>query len=748
MAIVEIPGLSWKIRQSLDRLMYQSEVYNQEFIERLKLVFGHPDYVTDPTFGIVTDTDPAEALPNSTDPLAVTPNGVVDLSVDINPGMAVTKTGVWIQLNDHIRQVDLADFTVNIPNVIALQYVVASASPEVNRYGQAVPPYTVRPGGLLPADTFTVVPNPSIQAFVVTVDAYEQLSPETRDNYIPIAIATVQSVQDPITLLITTEVDIDHTRESYEFIRPWFSAQDVGHRLSVGSGVVSPSNIHGLSANDISNGVFSPQQLQLDHGMIVGDDVSVPKQPGYRCQSSIPYSSIKTDDGSDGSAPGTYTGFPNKKYIELPGYPTRVGRVWDEDTLVEQAVLHVEETNRIVFASDDPPVDKTIGIYFTKVDACEPPVGNNESTFTTKNPTENELIVAGGLTLNNLASTSEGFADAQKFPMIYDILVDAYGSLFKAPQVVYCYKSVQAMGTTDDFSIGMYGPAKLTMGLADASGDPTMSLKVRVYGKDVSGTDIDHLFEFDSTWVNPGPIPNEQITAKAFGVSDVAFSSIDELTIEEAIDLGPDAAIMVWALINPYDTFDKLKDACHVAQLIWDGLRLTNIRDKRIVDTKALDITTNTMGQGALMQMVQAFGGGNNTVYAENFRSPKYHSQILNKDITASSNIITANLPAANMSKLRTGHLYEYASRGLPVNAASGNIWRVVLYPLDGTRLPFFYGNQQPILFFYSGGGWGAGLMNPVAGMPNTYEFDTTVTPTRVKIEVLCNEYTSMVLFG
>jgi len=38
--------------------------------------------------------------------------------------------------------------------------------------------------------------------------------------------------------------------------------------------------------------------------------------------------------------------------------------------------------------------------------------------------------------------------------------------------------------------------------------------------------------------------------------------------------------------------------------------------------------------------------------------------------------------------------------------------------------------------------------MSPVPGMPNTFEADTLTTPTRVKLEMDCNEYTSMVLFG
>jgi len=737
MANVEIPGLTWKIRQSLDRQAYQAEVYNQEFIERLQVVFGHPDYVSVPTYGIITDTNPTDALPNTTDHLAVTTNATVDTSVDINPGMVVTQSGVWIKIKEHIRQIDLASVEIGVPNIVFLQYVIISASPEVNRYNQPVSPYTVRPGGTLPADS-NVINNASVQVVVETADAYEQLTPEAKLDYVPLAAVTLQSSEDPITLTVTTSLDIDHTRNSYDYIRPWFSAQDVAHRALIGSGTVSVNNPHGLSGNDLSNGAFSPLQLQLDHGMIVGDDVSIPKQPGYRCQSSIPYASIKTD------STGAYTGFTGKKYIELPGYPTRVGRVWDEDTSEEQAVLHVEETNRIVFVSDDPPVDKSIGVYYTKVDACEPPIGSNESSFTTKQPTDNELVVAGGLALSNIATTTEGFSDAQKFPMIYDMLVDASGNIFKAPQVVYCYRSVQAIGTTDDFEITMYGPAKIAIGLTLASGSPTMSLKVRVYGKDTTGTDVDYLFEFDSTWVEPGPIPKEALTPNAFKVSDIVFSSVDEITIEEAVDLGPDAAIMGWALINPYDTFDKLKDACHVAQLMWDGLRLTNMRDKRIIGTKALDIIRDTMGQAALTQMAHAFAGGNSTVYAENFRSPKYHEQVLPKD---NNPTITANLTASNISKLRTGHLYKYVSRALPVIATSGNVWRVVFFPQDSTKLPFFLSEQYPVLYFYNGT-WSSIIMSPVPGMPNTFEADTLTTPTRVKLEMDCNEYTSMVLFG
>jgi hypothetical protein len=748
-----IPSISYAIRQAQDRLQYQHDIYNQEFKERLKLVFGHPDYIADPAYGVVSSTNPGSTLSGSGDPLAVSINSTNTLSLDINPGLAVNQNGHWIQLSNFVRQFPLANAAIGVVNVVYLRYYVVAAAPETNDYYQSVIPYTTRPGGFeSPPDVQQAVGDVA-QVQVDQLDVYLNYTDEVRRGFVPIAVVTMQVNSAGYSLAI------DHTQDSYAWNRPWFSAYDVAHRVKLGTGVQTSTNVHALSQNDLTIGHFTPLQLQLDHGMVVADDQSIGKVPGYRCEVSVPYVAgvtILTDDGV-----GTYTGCANKQYLELPNYPIRLGEVWVEDLPANPhaneslAALIVEGTNRIVFANDAPPVNESIGVYYTRVAACEPPVGLNNITYSTNNPTDNELVIAGGVGRASLASTALDFSDAQKFPMVYDIVVDQDGNLVKTPQVIYCYKTLAALGTSDTFSITQYGPARIMMGLIGASGAATMSVKIRVYGKDAAGLSIDHLFEFVTGvwpgWAEPGPVPNAVITQNAFRISTQDFASVDQLAVEDSTDAGLGSAIVVWANLDPYSTYDKLKDACHVAEVMWDGLRMSTVQDKRIVGTTVRDFLDMSAGMESLSYLAHMLAGGNATVYAEDYRHPQYHSLIPNKDLPGVfyANLFHSCAPINNLSKLRPGVNGYYQTRALPVMSGSGVTWRVVILPLNHTRNNFYYSTAyQPELQYFVGGVWGQSTMPAVPGLPHTYELTLLGVPTRVGLWHVSAEHQGFILFG
>jgi len=747
--MARIPGLTFAKKQSLDRLLYEHDILEQELIQRLLLTMGHPDYITTTTYGVVSENDPAGANASDGDYLAVAENGNSPLTLDINPGMAVFKSGVWCILTDYVRGIALADQSVGINNIVYLQYTLQAGPPTQNKYYQNVSPYYMRIGGPLLSSAPSGPTSESVLVQVDTLDTYLNFAEDILVDTVPLAVATVQSIIDPNTAIETTTLSIDHTRSTYSFNRPWFSTQDVEHRNRLGTGVQSDNNTHALSQDDLTVGDFTPQQLRSDFGFIVAEDKSVPKQPGYRCQVSIPYSSLKTDDGSVVSPAGAITGFANKKYIELESYPTRLGRVWVESTDEELAALHVKETNIVVFASDDPPLNESIGMYYTKVDLCEPPVGNNEINFTTNNALDEEIVFAGGIGHKNLTSTTEEFNDAQRFPMIYELVVDEEGTIIKTPQPIYCYKRITAIGasSTDDITIDQYGPAKLMVGLAEASGNATMSVKVTVSGTDESGAAISHTFEFTGgTWTDPYPLPNITTPTNSVRISDQVFASSTEVKIDEAIDAGPNASIIVWALLTPTNTRDKLKDACHIAETVWDGFRLAEIRDKRVINTT--DQSTADMGVDTMAYLTHLTGlGAASTKMFEDFRNPEFHTQIRNEQLANAT--LANNHPYSNFSKLRPGAYGKYITRAYPVMTGSGGLWRAVLIPKRDAINTVINQPTAPSFYSYTGGAWNAPVsMAPVAGLPFTYEAFVTSTPTRVKLEVVAQELHGLVLFG
>lgn len=732
----DIPGINYTIRQSLDRLKYQASVYNEEFVQRLLLVMGHPDWYVNTAYGIVSEANPESAVAGSTGvPLTVSINNTNSETVDISPGMAVTKSSMLIFLPDYARQIELADPSVGITNVVYLRYVLDPADSQINDYFDAVTPVTYRPGSV------NSVLGTDVQIDCDTLEIYMGYDENVRADYVPLAVVTMQSSQDPLTSAVTNQLSIDHTRGNYSWNRPWFSAVDVAHRNQLGTGLSTATNPHAISQNDLTVGDFSPLQLQLDHGMIVADDRSVPKIPGVRCEVAIPYESIKID--TDGSK----TSFTGAQYVELTNYPVRLGKVWitDSHTTSEWGALLVESTNRVVFPYVPIPTGYVLHMYYTKVDACEPPSGTNEVVFSTKSPSEEELIIAGGSGFTALSNTQEAFADAQRFPMLYEMLVDGEGSLIKSPQVIYCYKRLESISTSDTFSISLYGPAHIMCGLADASGSSTMVVKIHLYGKDATGNSLEHVFEFDSSWVNPGPIPKTTLTPEAIKISTDVFYEIDQIIIDERTDDGPSSAIIMWAALNPYDTYDKLKDACHVSQILWDGLQMAEIRDKRIISTTVRDFLLRPTGTDTLKYLANVMAGGNGTIYMEDFRTPKYHNMVPNTQVGTT---LADVLPANNISKLRVGAEGFYQTRALPASTASDYYWRVILIPSEEVRAEVYYTYQDPPQIYYWLLGWGSMMMTPVVGLPNTFEATLPIQPAFIKVAVNCVDYIGMVVFG
>jgi len=274
-----------------------------------------------------------------------------------------------------------------------------------------------------------------------------------------------------------------------------------------------------------------------------------------------------------------------------------------------------------------------------------------------------------------------------------------------------------------------------------------MVVKPHLYGKDASGNSIEHIFEFDSSWVDPGPVPKETLTPQALQFTPQVFSSLDQIIIDEKTDAGPNAAIMMWAALNPYDTYDKLKDACHVAQIMWDGFRMAQIRDKRIISTTVREQLLRPVGNETLKYIATVMAGGNSTVIMEDFRAPRYHDMVPNPERgTTLPNI----LPANNISKLRVGAEGYYQTRAIAANATSGTYWRVILVPIKETRSEIYYVYQNPPLFQYFNPftGWGAAAMTAVAGIPNTFDITLPFIPPMIRVAVDCVDYLGMVVFG
>jgi hypothetical protein len=731
-----LPSLTYTIRHTLDRLQREHAYYQEEILVGRQLMFGLPGVATVSNNGVVSADDPASHLPGGSSPLAVSINSSITSTVDINPGYAVFNSGCWVELHDIVRQIQLADPTTGLPNVVYLQYRLEDATLTLNDGLQPVVAYTMRIGD--PIDT-TTLPE-SVMIGVATVSNYLSLPAATLADIVPLAIVTMQSTIDPGTGLLVTGLSIDHTRSSYSWNRPWFSAQDIYHRSQVGTGTLTPGNPHRTAIGDMTAGDFTLFQLLLDYGMVVADDKAVAKVPGYLCTGT--FRSHYTDD-----ALGTATGYANVDYIALPNYPVALGLCQIESTLDPFPGQLVPTTNLVVFPREKFPAGDGVIVSYTRVNACEPPLPG-ATTFQSQNPIEEELIVAGGAGVTALTNTQETMGDAYQFPQRYDFYVDGNGTLLKTPQVIYCWKQLDAIGASDVPTITQYGPGQLLLGLMgdhDFVGSG-LSIGIRIYGTDTSGANINELLTFtEATWHDPGPIPKTTITPAAFAWSTLIFATVTNIVVETRVNSSPNAGIMLWALQTPYSNYDKMKDCLHVASAFWDGLRFsdsatqpTGVWDRRIVSTTVKpDVTVQDSLQNQLL--ITALAGGSATVFCEDLRRPKYHALI---DINTTPQVHSS----LQLSKWNVGTAGGYLSLAFPVFFGSGTNWRCTLLRQSHRDLAWFPGT--PILYSHRLGVWTVTTMTAVAGVPGTYEVNLAAVPDRLMLSLMGVQANGYVLYG
>lgn len=727
----KLPGLTYTIHHSTDRLRRQQDYVEQEMLMTRKLLMGSADLGLTASFGLVAPTDPTAHTAGSTDPLAVSINASNQLTIDVNPGTAVMRSGVWITVHAIVRQTQLASTAVGVPNVVFLRYLLDSAPVEQNDFQEFVSPYTLRVGD--PIDSGYSVSTESVLIGVATVDTYTQYADSVLQDLVPLAIVTMQTVTSGGATV--NQLSIDHSQASYTFNRPWFSPVDLQHRAMVGTGTFSSTNPHRTSANDLTVGDLSLWQLHLDHGMVVAKDKSIAKVPGYRCSSAI--TTISTDD-----ATGSATGYPNAQYLTLPYFPVRLGRVCINSTTIVLGALLVPQTNRVVFPYDVIAANETVLVYYTRAEAAEPPLPGN-TTFTISGPAEQELIVAGGAGITTLGSTEETFADAYQFPMRYELFLDADGDVVKTPQVVYCHKKLDTIGTSDDASgITPYGPGRLIVGLMNASYVAALDVQIRIYGKDIAGTTINELFTFTfANWAPIGTLPVIPIpTSKSLHFGTQTFASLDTLNIEVRTSDGPNTGVMVWMAQTPYSNYDEMADALHIATVDWDGLSLAHVYDKRPVAATLRDDTYAWAKMQSLLYTLLA--GGNQTIFIEDFTAPRYHSLETEDELNENP----AHYPTYQFSKQQAGLHGYYRSIGFPVNTLSGNDWYVTMYGAERIVDTTWF-NHSPVLLTYEGS-WAPYSMTPVAGMPNTWYTHTATVPTRVQVQLYPGQCLGMAVYG
>lgn len=676
---------------SFDRKEYESAVLSDELLKRLQLTFG--SYISNVpagsnlanalpqqggAFGIVSTYDPAKAPLD----LAVVADSGSASTVAVQPGWAVFPTGEIIVIDAALTGIQLASTATGAINVVYLQFNEEEVDDIYTR------------GGVLVPTKVQYLSTPSQYVVSVLLTTWQSMTSVDLQTKIPLAVVGVDS---------TGTLNIDQSKSQLSNNRPWFTAVDVDHRSRLGTGLVTSSNPHGMSLNDlsVSNGK-TILDLLTTRGGIVARDAALTKVPGHLCQEVIPSGQVLHDIS------GAVTGVQGSWYVALTRYPRQLVRVTIQDAnplvneIADLAGMLIPGRNYVVFSDLDEQhflmTVKTLLIEYIAVDVLSPTdqgVITNALTFKpawSTSPTD-ETVIAGGLALSS-PGLQHSMTDAGPFPSLYRLMLRGDGYIYKTPQPVFCYATLTSMGTAvQPVSITMLGPARLRVGLTLATPNAGLNVQVKLTGLDASNNPISETITFGAAWAQDISIGTSSESAilgsKVYQTTLHTFAKFTAVQIPVApVNAGSNGAIMVWADLQGTGTnTDPLLDTTYtgtggasalpLVDFVWDGSKVTTdeaglkpkLTDLRPISTTIMSDRTTSRGDAMKALFTHYTWWGT----YEDFENPKYVANRYVFENAAVHNVANPDeVPRYNttrMSRLREGlgKFDTYVSRPIAV---------------------------------------------------------------------------------
>ena len=729
----KMPGLNFDAPPGVRDLEYLfDKVFSDEQRTRLQLLMGqYRD--AGPQYGIVDQQNPNSAVATANRPLTVQTNGGNPLTMDILPGIAVTRTGNVIVVPEQVFGVDLANAAVitnssgastglqGTENVVLLEYLVVDDA-ETNTVTEFNTVEAVRRKVAPDVDaTLPQVGDPDLNKpqmlKVVTVQDFQDLTKFTQQRLNEVVVlGIVKVVPNPDAATLATQptiLSIDMTNAVNTFVRPWFSAVDQQHRMMVGTG--SDLVPHKLSYNDLGGGALTLYQQILQHGMIVSRDLNVPGHPGKLCQEFV--------DGTPGvrvltDTAGTVTGTVNRRYVYLNSYPTRIigvrgNKLESGDSVPDTSVTApsmaaelIPNTNILALwrqGSVDEPFNSTLGftVYYTDSDCLRPPALPHDIMLVAgdiiqfQNPTASEEYTTGGKIYETIPTTRYAVGLNGPIPKNYRLMLDGSQQFVQSPQIVSCARLINdstGVGTaiqTPQFP--MYGPARIRVALWNAplSVPTNMEVQVELTGKDAAGLVVVETLIFHGTAGSAAPrqVAWEQTTitngeaVNAMQVSNAVFSTLDTWKIKPSpVAAGANALVQLWADVGPTVT-PALDDALPICAFTWNGQSVSRIRDIRPIGREVRDIKPVHDEHHAEMAALLALAGSY-PFAVESFKDPIWQDNILSRRDrhSATLNTVFADETLVGFNATDGTHAGQewYYSRAFPVGTPFTTLYMLV----------------------------------------------------------------------
>jgi hypothetical protein len=598
-----IPGLNFNSKLSVDDLNFYDQQLEEAILSRFKLTIGASSLASS-RHGIVDAVDPKNLVETETTrSLIVYPSVNNPLRVNISPGVAVTPNGSIVRLTNLIEDFEIARTNANDINIIFAENEIQDSPPNrLTRYNILQPVRRLQ--------------NTSIIRSVLLSDFNNSvLFPPTRlENIVCLAVIVIA---DTVSGL---ELQIDYTDNTYLFNRPWFSAVDIEHRSRLGSGVSTETNPHGLTFNDLVSGQLTLYDQLLKTGLILARDEDLKGIPGKLCQEIIEPSRVLVDGGGNITA-GSRFGGVNAKYVVLSSYPTKISAFYLESHKGRAIAFDHIEGTRIVVLPSPEGLEGTSVVKYNQVFAGMPPLTIFSNTLVFSQPdTTNELIVSGGVSLDSLSNPSIDVDGSGPVPRNYKVYLTGDGSLLRSPQMIQApFRLVDIGSALTPISFSIFGPAKITIGLADANPVPTMSITLRVFGRDGDGVTISEDITFaGSSWVHV-PIPGPETPAQ-LKTTETVFYEVTHVQVLNRVDDGPSSAVVMWADLETGTTLDLNKLAM-LATFTWNGASITNLKDARKVVANLPERINRYLASAELAGLGNT---GKEHVLTEDFSSPQY----------------------------------------------------------------------------------------------------------------------------
>jgi hypothetical protein len=596
-----LSDVNYDTKLSTDDLKFSSDSRETDILERTKINFGEYSGAGS-NYGVIDQIDPKDLVStDATRPLLVKTSTIDALRIDVNSGVAICPNGTIVNLEASVTDFALARTNIDDIIVVFLENeIIPSGVSRVSKY--------------LTAGQTRYIQNPDKLRSVLIAD-YNNSSlfpPSRKQNMVVIAMIKIVSGVSGLELFI------DYTNNDYPFNRPWFSTVDAQHRAYKGSGEATARNPHGTTFNDLSTGSIPFYSQVSGVGSILAKDIDIKGRPGYACVESIDPSAILTDSTGNITSESRYGGI-NAKYFLLANYPASTSSLHLQSHKSRALAFDWIKGTRIVVLPAAEVFTETATMYYNRVSALEIPSFINGNKITFGQPdTDNEFIVSGGLSYGTLANTTMEFEGTGPVARKFKVYLNDSGDLIKFPQVLQNTILLDSIGT--DFialEVSQFGPAQLGLALADAVSSANLRVTVRVFGTNTQNVVITEDLTFDSSWVN-SVLPSVE-NLNNIKKTAAVFNTITGFQVIERVSDGASAKIIIYAEIES-GTAQRLNDLALIANIDWDGISISNVRDMRLLKTFFPGTMPKYEGPASMYGI-----GTLDYILTEEYSAPKYN---------------------------------------------------------------------------------------------------------------------------